>query len=148
MSIGTLKYPVNNQTFIKAPTYPTQSLWRFIGLSFAFWTIPVIYSCILSYSASALSNFPLRPLYILVSNVTNWYYWALVTPFVFWLGSKYPINGSGTFRNLWVHVPVAFAAAIIHVSLAIGIGVWGSRDSSFNEIAFHSAAGLTHSFLI
>lgn len=51
-------------------------------------------------------------------------------------------------RNLSVHIPVAIAAAVIHVALLTGIALWGSLDSSFNEVVFHSAAGLTNSFLI
>ena len=148
MSIGSLKYPVNNETLFKAPAYPTENVWRFVGLSFAFWTIPVIYSCILSYLATSLSGFPLRPLYLIASNFTNWYYWAIITPFVFWLGSKYPVNGGKSLRGLMIHIPVAITAAAIHVALATGIAWWTSRDSSFNEIVFHSAAGLTNSFLI
>src|SRR3954462_2847306 len=54
----------NNQTFYKAPAYPTASVWKFVGFSFAFWTLPVIHTSIQSYLAHIVLDLPQRPMFV------------------------------------------------------------------------------------
>jgi hypothetical protein len=120
---------VSGQTINSNPAYPIKNLRKIIGFSFAFWTLPVIYRCLQSYFAHIVLDLPPRPFFILSFILADWYYWAIITPIVFWLGSRFPFEDIKTIRNLMIHLPIAMLVAIIHVFLLTIFFYLGSSES-------------------
>jgi hypothetical protein len=135
-------------TVERDPADTGTNLKRLVLLSFAFWTIPVMYRFVQSYIAHVVLDLPARlPLtvsYILV----DWYYWAAITPLVFWLGDRFPLATRMSLRNLAIHLPIAILAACVHVFLISIFLNMGTPEATFKEIFVRAASNFNDSFLI
>lgn len=94
----------------------SRSSARFTIYTFAFWTICALFSVVMGYAEFKLVGRPMRWGFVLLTRVPDWYFWAAVTPFIFWLGRRYPLEREKRIHNLLViHLPFGLAIASIHI---------------------------------
>ena len=90
---------------------------RVWSLAFAV-TTPVAFSSVaFVYFGMRAAGKPLTFGSVLVSTLPDWYLWAMLTPLVFWLGRRFPLE-----RDRWPHnavVHLMTGTAIVLVELAI-----------------------------
>jgi signal transduction histidine kinase len=61
------------------------------------------------------ASFPL----LLALNLSYWYSWAILTPGIVWLASKYPFERRAWKRSVVVHIGGVFLATTLHVGLTV-----------------------------
>ena len=54
---------------------------------------------------------------ILVGLLSYWYVWALLFPFIVWLGRRYPLGGGPAVRSLRWHIPAFILVPVLHIAL-------------------------------
>jgi two-component system LytT family sensor kinase len=54
---------------------------------------------------------------LLVGLLSYWYVWALLFPFIVWLGRHYPLGGGPTARSLRVHIPALILGPVLHIAI-------------------------------
>lgn len=128
--------------------YPTINFRKLFGYSFAFWTLPVISRFIQSYLAHVILVLEPKLSFTLPFILVDWYYWAFMTPLVFWLGARFPIENLKSVRNLLIHLPIALAAASLHIFLISSIAYSDAAESTFSQILVRIASSFNNSFLI
>lgn len=137
-----------DQTFNKVQAEPVKKSRKFVIFSFAFWTLPVIYRFIQSYLAHIILDVPARLSFTISLILIDWYYWAVITPIVFWLGRQFPLEDTKNIRNLMVHLPIAILAAGIHIFLISAVINSGTPEVAFREVFVRTASSFGNSFLI
>lgn len=90
------------------------------------WSIPGLAALSFYYLTQTVTAGSFNWTYALVSTLPNWYIWAVLAPVVVKVASTWPMDSSNWLRVLLtVHVPVMFAAMMVH--------------SLFNLILFRTA---------
>jgi uridine kinase len=93
--------------------------WLVFGLYGGAWTIMGLvgasqYNLLLSsYFATPVSRMTLVGWQLLV-----WYFWGALTPMVFWLGRRFPLERGRWLRHLSLHVVAGLAFALAHLAFA------------------------------
>jgi two-component system, LytTR family, sensor kinase len=103
---------------------------------FGFWTIFAIFAVIHGYAQFNLVGREIPWSFILVTRMSDWYFWALLTPFIFWLGRRFPFGRKNRWRNLWlIFVPVGLLTALIHITaVAYLMHSWSPDNLSFTTM--------------
>ena len=66
-------------------------------------------------------------------NVTGWYIWALITPFILRFSAKYPLQRDGFARRFALHFS-AFVTSWVVASLAMGFVRWAANLGDYSFI--------------
>ncbi len=91
---------------------PLRIRWRVAALV---WLIPVLLSATTSYAFTHLTGNPVGFWTVLVINVPIWYFWALVTPVIFWLGRSARIGWPVSIGAIALHIVASILAALADV---------------------------------
>jgi two-component system, LytTR family, sensor kinase len=78
-----------------------------IGLLFVFQT----------YVGMAAESTKYSMVDLLVGLLSYWYVWALLFPFIVWLGRRFPLEEGPTARSLGVHIPALILVPVLHIAL-------------------------------
>ena len=89
-----------------------QHLLRNYVRYFAFWTVVGIFFFSQALVQKLLSREPTPWQHYLISWMTGFYLWALLTPFVLWLGHRFPIARPNWVRRLALHLPISIVISI------------------------------------
>jgi signal transduction histidine kinase len=85
-------------------------------------TVLGVFSAIQAYNYVALFSEKPQPIEILLGlNMSYWYAWAILAPFVLWLARTYRFERLKWTRALMVHVPAVFLVTFAHAML-LGAG--------------------------
>lgn len=89
------------------------NVWLEIAAIMGFWTLLAV----LSAGSRVLDPFGEEPSMAAavreaVPIFLNYYLWALVTPLIFWVSSRYSVNRDNWIRRVPLHLAIAFAVAI------------------------------------
>ena len=97
-----------------------------------------LFSALLAYSFRlASSTGPVSWWHVFPLNLSYWWAWAALTPFVFRMARRYRFEGRSVWRPLLAHLPAAALASLVHVmamSVAMGLlagtlsWAWWLRD--------------------
>lgn len=83
------------------------------GLIFVFWTIIGLFATIQTYIHYSVHNFERKGSLIwsqlLIEILPPWYYWALITPLVFYIGKKFPLR----LEKIWFTFPINLIFSIV-----------------------------------
>lgn len=71
----------------------------------------------------------------------DWYAWAILTPFIYWLAERFPIERNNIWRNLAIHTPASIALSILKMIIEYNLIQFLSFDARrrFPTLQFHSA---------
>jgi len=95
---------------------------RTILLIFLGATVLGFFSAIQAYNYVSLFSEKPQPIQVLLGlNMSYWYAWAILAPFVLWLARSYRFERLTWARALVVHVPAVFVVTFVHAML-IGAG--------------------------
>ena len=67
-----------------------------------------------------------------------WIYWALVTPLIFWLGRRIPLNRQSLLSALPAHFGLAILFGLLHLASWAGLGTIFGSSSSGEAVSFRS----------
>lgn len=76
---------------------------------FSIWTGMGIFFCSQALVQKFLSREPTPWQHYLISWMVGVYLWALLTPFILWLGHRFPITRRNWVRRIGVHLPISVA---------------------------------------
>ena len=93
--------------------------WR---ISVLIWLIPTLLSATTSYAFTRITGNPVGFWTVLVINLPIWYFWALATPVIFWIGKMAPIGWPGSPAAIALHVAASVVAAFADVSCGMTVG--------------------------
>ncbi|HEU4629423.1 MAG TPA: histidine kinase [Gemmatimonadaceae bacterium] len=93
--------------------------WSTALLLLALWTVPGVFSAAQSYVSMRLEGEPVTWGRALLTQLPGWYFWALATPVIAWLGARAPLERGAWRRGVPVHVVAAIAAAVAHVAFVV-----------------------------
>lgn len=70
----------------------------------------------------------------------DWYAWALLTPLIYWLAGRFPIERNHLRRNLAIHIPASIALSIIKMIIEHNLIQFLNFDARrrFPTLQFHS----------
>ena len=83
-----------------------------------------LFSALLAYSFRLASRTPLSFWHVFPLNLSYWWAWAALTPFVFWMARRYRFGRRDFWRPMLAHLPAAALASLAHVmtmSLVAGL---------------------------
>ena len=89
--------------------------WLFAG---ALWTLPGLLDAAGFYVSYLERGEPITALEALVRALPKWYVWAGLTPVVWALTRRYPLDGPRRVRMAGLHAAAAAAVTVVHLSLA------------------------------
>lgn len=112
--------------------------WKisFALFSFAFWTIFAVFAVIHGYAQFNLAGRPVPWDFILVTRLSDWYFWVLMTPVILWLGHRFPLRRNNLRRNLLlIHAPFGLLTALAHIlSIALLMSYWSPDNLTFTHM--------------
>jgi two-component system, LytTR family, sensor kinase len=129
------------------PAYAGTNMQKLIGLAFAFWTIPVIFRLVQSYAAYTLLDIPARWPLAMGFIFVDWYYWAVITPFVFWMEHRFPLEIRKP-KSIATYLLAGVPVAAIHALLITAFLRLDTPTASANENFVRIVAMFSDSFLI
>ena len=94
-----------------------RSMWRVWRLALAVATVLGLSSVAFVYFGMKAAGKPLMFRTAVLAGLPDWYFWAALTPLVFWLGVHVPLERARWVRASLVHLVVG--AAIVLVELAV-----------------------------
>src|SRR5262245_29944290 len=102
------------------------------------WTVPGLIDTAQSFFFHALRGTEVPLWYILLAGVSDWYVWALLTPFIVWTARRYPLEWLD-WRHVALHAVASVCSALLVLSATvpiIGIMPEGPlrRERSFTEL--------------
>jgi two-component system LytT family sensor kinase len=88
---------------------------------FAVWTLLVVVFALQGHATDAVGGVTWRPIDYLRWSMVEWYTLAALSPFVFWLTARYPIEPPRRLRHLPVHVlaGIAFTACAVFIGAVV-----------------------------
>lgn len=123
--------------------------WPYLFVaSFAFWTIPALFKCIQLYFEYLAIGAEIKPLYFLSVVFGEWYYWAFVTPLIFFVGYKFPLGKSYLRTIAFIYFPVGILIAALHViQITLTVYIWWSERVPFRTVFIVWLSNFTHYLL-
>lgn len=108
----------------------------FFALScFGFWTIFAAFAVVHSYAEFNFTGRQISWSFILVTRLGDWYFWALITPFIFWLGRRFPFKRQFFWRNLLlVQLPAGLLTAFTHNAAVAYLWLLWSPNSTYLQL--------------
>ncbi len=101
------------------------------------WLVPTLLSATTSYAFTRLTGNPVSFWSALVINVPIWYFWALATPLIFWLGRTarigWPVSVAAILLHLAASILAAFADVASGMSIAALLGVTSLGDHALQR---------------
>jgi len=89
--------------------------WRVV---LAIWTVPALLSVFETEMFLAQSGHGLPVWRVLVSEIPPWYVWAALTPVIFGLGRRFPLDRGLRPSNVAVHVAASLVAGTLYAAIA------------------------------
>lgn len=104
---------------LNAETESPTSRWRFALLVLGCWTVSALVSTSASFTFGDLrqEKTPLLP--VLFTQLGIWWFWAAVTPLVWWLGRRYPFDRRHVGRLIGIHALCSVAVAVLFALSAV-----------------------------
>lgn len=84
---------------------------------FSVWTVVGVFFFSQALVQKVLSREPTPWPHYLISWMVGVYLWALITPFVLWLGHRFPFARRNWVRRLGIHLPISVAISIVQLLL-------------------------------
>lgn len=93
--------------------------WRFALLVLGCWTVSALVSTSASFTFGDLrqEKAPLLP--VLFTQLGIWWFWAAVTPLVWWLGRRFPFERKHVARLIGIHAACAVIIAVLFALSAV-----------------------------
>jgi hypothetical protein len=89
-----------------------------------------LFSALLAYSFRLASSEPASWWHVFPLNLSYWWTWAALTPFVFWMARRYRFERHSVWRPLLAHLPAAAVTSLVHVmTLSMVMGLLAGRLS-------------------
>jgi two-component system, LytTR family, sensor kinase len=112
---------------------------RHVPLRFivAVWTLPALADLADTYVTTAVHGAHPNVLRIALLIVPGWYIWAALTPFILWLGQRYP-------KSIALHIAASIAAVLIHVGVLSLTGRLFDPTEQFVSGRIHYADALAN----
>ncbi|MGH7587264.1 MAG: sensor histidine kinase [Gemmatimonadota bacterium] len=85
----------------------------------AAWSVPAAIGTVVFYVRQLQEGAPFSWTSTILFVAPFWYLWALLTPFVLGLGSRWPLDESGAWKSAPVHVFAALATGASHLFAAL-----------------------------
>lgn len=118
------------------------------GASLAFWTIPAIFKYIQLYFEYVALGKEVRVIYFLSIILGEWYYWAIVTPLIFWVGWKFPLGKRYLLTICCIYFPIGILIAALHViQMAFTAYSWWAEVLPFKTAFIVWLSNFTHYLL-
>lgn len=83
-------------------------------LLLAVWSVPALLSCVQQWASSALSNHPTSFWRIVSVEWPGWYLWAALTPGIFHIAQRFPLQQPWRVRVLAAHAVTWSACLMVH----------------------------------
>lgn len=83
------------------------------------WSVPATIGTVVFYIRQVQEGNPWSWISTFLFIGPFWYIWAVLTPLVLWLGSRWPLDRPGGWRNAILHVLAALAAGASHLFTAL-----------------------------
>jgi len=102
----------------------------------AVWTLPGLLDAAGFYVSYGERGEPIAPLTALARALPKWYVWAALTPLVWALARRVPLDGEARVRAILLHAAAAVVATTIHLSLAALYYhlVWGGAEETLAAV--------------
>jgi two-component system LytT family sensor kinase len=81
------------------------------------WTFLALLFTPQTYLVNLRSPTPLTLAQAFLSTLLLFYVWALLTPLVLWLGTRFPLERPALLRNLALHLPLSACVTLVHIWL-------------------------------
>ena len=94
------------------------------GLLFAIWSIPALLSTFETVVFARMANRPISVARAFIGEAPGWYAWALLTPVVIWLGTRWRLDRSPRARAAGVHLLAAILAAAVIALTNAGVNAF------------------------
>ena len=120
--------------------WPRWRKWVFYA---ALWTIPGLVALSYYHLNRILTAQPVNWLYGIVTSIPWWYVWAILTPLLFWVARKFPINKESWKKTVpSVYIPLMILLlgihAAVHVFLFRLVGLHDTVNMGLFEVHFTS----------
>src|SRR5216684_6026424 len=97
-----------------------RSLWKRGLLIFAFWTLIGLFFSTHSYLLTARFLDPnVNFAYAFIDTMPEWYVWAALTPLIFRLACRFPLERATWRRALPIHVALGCFLVVLHTLLSV-----------------------------
>lgn len=83
------------------------------------WSVPAAIGSVVFYVRQIQEGRPWSWFDTLLFIGPFWYIWALLTPLVIWLGTRWPLDRPGAWRNAMMHVLAALGVGVSHLFVAL-----------------------------
>jgi two-component system LytT family sensor kinase len=93
----------------------------------AIWTVPALLSVFETEMFLAQNGHSLALWRVLVSEVPPWYVWAALTPVIFRLGRRWPLDRAPRGASVAVHVGASLVAGVLYASIAALLSMAAGR---------------------
>jgi two-component system LytT family sensor kinase len=93
----------------------------------AIWTVPALLSVFETEMFLAQNGHSLPLWRVLVSEVPPWYVWAALTPVIFRLGRRWPLDRGPRGASVAVHVGASLVAGVLYASIAALLSMAAGR---------------------
>ncbi len=92
--------------------------WRVAALV---WLVPALLSATTSYAFTKITGHPVAFWTVLVINIPIWYFWAIATPVIFWIGRSAPIGWPVSPLAVSLHIIASVIAAFADVVCGMSV---------------------------
>lgn len=120
----------------------------------AFWTIFAAFSVLTGYAEFRVLGRPIPWGFILITRLPDWYFWAFMTPVIFWLGRRFPLVREKLAYNLLIiHLPLGITISSLHIFIVSFIWYYfmplqGPYNPSLFEIFIRTSYFLANSLIL
>jgi signal transduction histidine kinase len=89
------------------------------GLFLGVWTLVGLFFSAQQYIFARLYEKPMTWKVVLLSNLPDWYIWAVFSLLIVWLYRRFPLDREHWIRSLCVHLPASVLVALGNLALAV-----------------------------
>jgi two-component system LytT family sensor kinase len=106
-----------------------QRRWLRVALYLTVWTVAAFFFAIQHYLGRGPDEQTIGWRRVITSQLGQWYAWAAVFPFIFWLARRFPLESPRLARRLSVHLAAAIFVIVLQPSLQ-AVLIWLIRGFS------------------
>ena len=99
-------------------------VWRVWSLAAAIATLLGVSSVAFVYFGMKAAGKPLTFTTALLAGLPDWYFWAALTPFVFWLGERIPFERERWLRSAVIHLVVGIGVVLLELAVFTLFNHW------------------------
>jgi two-component system, LytTR family, sensor kinase len=96
---------------VKTPHRQIPFDWRLVPFA---WTLYAIFMTTQSYVVNLRAGRPISVVEAVVNDFSYAGLWALLTPLVFFLARRFPLERTSFKKHVWIHLAASFAVALLH----------------------------------